>query len=1076
MVRRRVAQMHAVLWAALAVSRVSLFLQPQTHLPDTQWPTHAVATVPQGWIKSTERVYLLEDDKPIPAQVEAAAQWPDGSPKWLHVYAAYRYRGGKPCKYVLMRDGQLPALPVSPLRVTDQPDGIRIDTGVVQLQFGRPFGSLLSIRQGDRVVAEGPGGPAMVDQRGLVWHAKEDPTAELTIEQQGPTQVTIRASGWYQTADKRVAPFCRYVTRITVFANSPLIKFDHATIFAEDMRKHAVAELGFHLGTPQVEGFTAGALRGKLDDKLAAMWFAHLGPDRMALLAQRAGQPAESLTITGDYERSPGWFCADRSQDRLLLMTRDFWQKYPKEVSIGKDGISFYAWPKHGDLAPASEADTELPEVYKFRCFHQGKLLDSRLPNRYFTALERQTDTTECRAVYARAANLSGVAMHNEFALAVIPRGVTGQDTDSYLEALQQLYTAQPIARVSRVAMAASGVFGPVAATGAEFPEVETAVRDGMLGYARSIERYGNYGWAIYGNTHSEELMNPADAGVPGGRPSLHRVWNNNHYQHVSTAWRLAALNGDPRLLDWARLCTDYYASIGQVRYDALRGRTDGNGKQFPGPEVKFHMPGAFWHCKALVPWGCRDYGMDSNDADSGLTGHWPDPSGLLMAWLFDANRWAKEGYDLWLANVKFPKGGQRREINTSIVHAITAYDYQPNPEILAAIQGMAAGLRSQPIMTQQPGPIWEPTWLSRYYEFNPNDKEFVKFILESAEATGMNAFGIWSLALSATAYDITKDEKYLRRHFGVLERMPRRVFRDPHPDKRWDLYGMSPGPSNDGHLMLQWHRFSAALKKANIKAITPPDEPGHYFCGSVTWNSTSDVALRGTKILCWRDAQPAKLNLELSTLGSGDFHPTFMELLAPGGKSDLTVTRLPITREDRIHWQERPSSWRAATLSYPVQSQSPGLYALMIGSHQIGVFQPVTELPECQILRSAKLQGSTQGGVHLAKLNRGFLVPLTKRPMRVTFTAMGPRDGSFVSLFNAQDKPVISRYLRAGESIDVDLNRGEAGTGPWRIDNFSDQTGFYRMSIAADVNEPLLFGRKLEDIELIRSKLPTAP
>ena len=278
------------------------------------------------------------------------------------------------------------------------------------------------------------------------------------------------------------------------------------------------------------------------------------------------------------------------------------------------------------------------------------------------------------------------MAIHNEFAVVVLSGASRSKQSKDPVPALQRLYAQSPIARVSPEAIAVSGVLGPVAAAGKEFSEAQKAARDGMLGYAHSIDRYGDYGWAIYGNTHSEELMNPRAAGVPGGRPSLHRVWNNNHYQHVSTSWRLFALNEDPRLLDWARVCTDNYASIGQVRYDGQRGHLDGNNRLQAGPEVKYHNPGAFWHCKAFVPWGGRDFGMDRDDDDSGLTGHWPDPSGLLFAWLFDANRWAKDGYELWLDHVQFPTTGTRREINTTLVHAITAYEYQPKPEILAAI------------------------------------------------------------------------------------------------------------------------------------------------------------------------------------------------------------------------------------------------------------------------------------------------------------------------------------------------------------------------------------------------------
>ena len=71
---------------------------------------------------------------------------------------------------------------------------------------------------------------------------------------------------------------------------------------------------------------------------------------------------------------------------------------------------------------------------------------------------------------------------------------------------------------------AQSGVLGPVAPNGPEFAEQHRTARDATLGFAKSIERYGDYGWGIYGNAHHEELMNPAVAGVPGGRPSLHRM------------------------------------------------------------------------------------------------------------------------------------------------------------------------------------------------------------------------------------------------------------------------------------------------------------------------------------------------------------------------------------------------------------------------------------------------------------------------------------------------------------------------------------------------------------------------
>jgi hypothetical protein len=531
-------------------------------------------------------------------------------------------------------------------------------------------------------------------------------------------------------------------------------------------------------------------------------------------------------------------------------------------------------------------------------------------------------------------------------------------------------------------------------------------------------------------------------------------------------------------LLHWARVATDNYASIGQVRYDALRGRVDGRGQHHPGPGVKYHNPGAFWHCKGFVPWGGRDYGMDSNDTDSGLTGHWPDPSALLFAWLIDANRWAKEGYELWLANVKFPSEGARREINTTLVHAITAYEYQPTPDKLAAIRGMVRGLMSLPLIHQNPGPLWEPTWLSRYHELFPNDAEFNKYLIESADATGARVEGVWSLALCATAYRISKDDKYLRRHDGTLARAARQVFYDPAPDKRWDQYGFGPGPDRDGQFMLQWHRFSAALRDAGIDSLPAPDEPGQYFCGVSRWDNPGDLRARGAKIVIWNDDQRAlELGVDAGTLSGGDIRATALELMSPNGQVALEVPRLPMSAATpKVVRRTRPSTWEVAHEEYAVSSAARGLFTLRFASDEIGVFQPVSRRPECQVLRNSKTANWPEASWFLAKVTRGHLLPLTRGKIQLTFTAMGRSDGSHIVLQSANDTEILGRYLRAGDSVSVTLNQRGQPTGPWLLDAFSDHSGFFKLSIAADVDEPLLYGRRLEDLELIRQKLAKRP
>lgn len=499
--------MISAMLAALTLGNVPLFLYPQNHLADVSWPTHASIAVPQGFIKPTDHVFLVENDRPMLAQVETVGRWPDGSPKWLHAYASFRYEGGKPARYALVRrDQAAEPPPVSPLRVVDRPQSIQIDTGVIKLEISRPFAGITRLEhQGERLI-EGKGGPALVDGRMIEWQSVHDTEAEVVIEQQGPAQVTVRAVGWYQNPQRRVPSFCRFTTRITAFANSPLVKIDHALTFAGDMRRHAVAESSFKFAVPLIERYVTGAspasgaqagdrggLTGKLGDSQAAQWFAQLSDNQLRALSQRVADRPDEVEPAGTHGRSAGWFAVDTPRRRLALLTKDFWQKYPKEVKIGRDDITFYSWPRHGHLAPRDTAATRLDSVYKFQCFLTGRLLDPRLPDEYFSALELQTDTAECKAQYARSGSMEGLSMHNEFALLCLP--AAGSDTasaDERVDRWQRLFADSPLARVSPAAIASSGVLGPVAAAGRDFADIERTVRKwnaGLCPFDRSLWR-----------------------------------------------------------------------------------------------------------------------------------------------------------------------------------------------------------------------------------------------------------------------------------------------------------------------------------------------------------------------------------------------------------------------------------------------------------------------------------------------------------------------------------------------------------------------------------------------------------
>jgi hypothetical protein len=275
---------------------------------------------------------------------------------------------------------------------------------------------------------------------------------------------------------------------------------------------------------------------------------------------------------------------------------------------------------------------------------------------------------------------------------------------------------------------------------------------------------------------------------------------------------------------------------------------------------------------------------------------------------------------------------------------------------------------------------------------------------------------------------------------------------------------------------MLQWPRFHAALRAAKIESLPAPEEPGHYFCGSSRFDNLQDIEARGTKILIAPSGSSTPLSVQATTLTGGSIHATLLRVTSPADKTILEIPRLPMSASPPTLTQtRRASTWDVATEHYSLATAEAGLYTVLVGSHQIGLFQPLTDQVECQVLRNSKLSNWSDPAVNLAKLARGYLLPLTTEPIELVFTALGASDGSFVSLENAQGQPLLKRYIRAGDSATVNLNRSPATRGPWLLDAFSDHTGFFRVSINASVDEPLLFGRRLEYLEQIRRKMAAA-
>lgn len=1060
---------------------VALVPMPQTAMETGFHPSRACTPFPQGLVPGNSVFWVRTLGKKLVSQHEIAASWPDGSVKWLHSHFLIEYLSYRPKQSVLCWGPSLPdGLPRSSLSVVDSSSQITIQTGAATVIVPRPFRGLSSYIVNGQQLIDGSrlGGPSLIDQDNQLWEAWRDTSGTVEVESVGAYRVVIKASGWYQRTPNSATPFCQYVTRITLFNGSPLVQFDHTVIFSADMWEHQLTAIGFKFFTPQAFNYAARSdgslLRGSFKTT-KAIWHAQLTDRDLYQLMQTNAANDDDVAPVAIDEQSEGWFMTQRNNTMLAMLTKDFWQKYPKEVKVGQDELTYYSWPKHGDLLPDDPDLLDLDQLYKFECFQRGKFLDGKLPDEYYTALQNQSEATEALPEYARDSNMSGVAMRSKFALYATP---ASGDFIGRIAEQQRLFQVDPVARIWPEAVGETDALGPckgmgVLSTNHPYkPYMDVAIA-GVVGANHSAGRFRDYGWANYGNIHHDELMSAAYAGVANGRPSLHRVWNNNHYQHGSTCWRLWGLTDDVRLLQQARLVADHYASILQVVYD--------NPNEFrPGgdtpPRTRWHDPGAFYHCKAFVQWGGRAYNSDNNDADSGPWGHWIDPTCLLLAWLMDGDPWAKDAYDRWRANFYLPDATYRkREFNTTLKHLLEWHEYEPdNAAVLSDIQTIMTDLPSAPLVNEAPGPIWEPTWLSHYHEVFPEDDDFIDYLLTSAAALGVLGENIWTYALSATAYDLTSDASYLHRLAGTLSRALRAVFVDPDANKLWDGFGWSPGPARDFHYSLQLPRLLRAMENAGLTELNPIAETGQFWNGGAIYNNATDVTNRGTLIYAYRaaggDPDPS-LDFQLDSI----FHSTpdamSVKVLSPADAVLLDVARLNITNGSTNPYV-RASSWLTQREQHAVAAAGTGLYKIKLGSGYVGIFGPLVNLPTAQVLRRENLSTTGSPQYFVARVSSGYMKPRVSTPIDLTFKAFDYRRPSYLKVTASDDQIVYDGWLRSGTSVTLTMNSPGGKPTPWFVEVSAEFSGYTELRITAQVDEPLLFGHNLSHLNTIHGLL----
>src|ERR1051326_748651 len=395
---------------------IPIQLEEQSILPDATWPVRAGVPLPVNAVADAGQLALFENGKPVPSKITPLATWcPQGSVQWVHVDFLGKYNGGKPSEYRLkllpssaipLTSSPLPrrgeevisqagnAANPSPLAGEGRVRGVRciqtnnvitVDTGAIRFAVNQKKFAGIETAWFDpsatgkydeaNPVIKGAGGPYLVDGRIIRFDAANDTNAVVVVEEQNPIRVTIRAEGWYVGSEGRVDPLCKFVTRITAYAGQPFLRISQHTIITYDTREYRIKDLGFHIAATNSATFRLGAdgatKEGALPVAPATVFLHQDRYDHFRLVGLGTNK------VEG--AKSDGWFTiasSNAARPNVTVVLRDIWQKFPKEIEMGREGLTLHFWPKHGQRSFKQEDELDIKNIYKFWCFHQGELLN----------------------------------------------------------------------------------------------------------------------------------------------------------------------------------------------------------------------------------------------------------------------------------------------------------------------------------------------------------------------------------------------------------------------------------------------------------------------------------------------------------------------------------------------------------------------------------------------------------------------------------------------------------------------------------------------------------------------------
>lgn len=310
----------------------------------------------RGEIGTLAQMRLLDSTgTPIVMQAQELARWDDGSIKWALVSFQAEVLAKETGIFALEYGKDVsPSEFNTPLQVQQEDGAITVNTGPLEVRFdaSRSGFPIRCVVDGKEVIADPVQATLSAEGKTFDSHC---PAELLEIEEAGPVRVVIHSKGHYQETGG--GPFFEYEARFVFYANAPFFQMHHA--WGNDREELFTTFDQIRLDIPLVAGkdseWAVGLGEGRSAVGSGDLDLRQMRHDHFEMTPQQPG---------GRQCRADGWVDMRCGDGGLLVSVRDFWQLYPKSLSINDGRLSVGLCPDFPDGTYDQDEADDITQFY----------------------------------------------------------------------------------------------------------------------------------------------------------------------------------------------------------------------------------------------------------------------------------------------------------------------------------------------------------------------------------------------------------------------------------------------------------------------------------------------------------------------------------------------------------------------------------------------------------------------------------------------------------------------------------------------------------------------------------------